>query len=282
MSWWLVNLSLCLQLHHYSYHIPTAQPPTVRNLSGTPCHRPQGAAPQMCWSYVPCIGFSIPKYLVRTPKLFHLSYHVIPIFDGIVSDQAVVVVVVLFVVAIIVVRCFRQVFEVICSQVPGAWKVWMMIPSLKWNFCLWMYWRNVSVTSLWLQYFWWAFTMGNLNGWGIEVSRQGPPWILLGPGLVNPKGPAKSEALKHLQKLALTGSQTRLPTSWGRTFKSTRSHSWDFLVVACLNHWRTTSFKMICLKVGVFPPKRRSVCQSIGCLMQEWTHMWKEALTIVT
>lgn len=65
-------------------------------------------------------------------------------------------------------------------------------------------------------------------------------------------------------------------------FKSTRSHSWDFLVVACLNHRRTSSFKMICLKVGVFPPKRRSVCQFIGCLMQEWTHMWKEALTIVT
>lgn len=46
----------------------------------------------------------------------------IPIFDGIVSDQAVVVVVVLFVVAIIV-RCFRQVLEVICREVPGAWKV---------------------------------------------------------------------------------------------------------------------------------------------------------------
>lgn len=43
----------------------------------------------------------------------------IPIFDGIVSDQAVVVVVVLFVVAIIV-RCFRQVLEVICREVPGA------------------------------------------------------------------------------------------------------------------------------------------------------------------
>ena len=78
----------------------------------------------MCTLKLPAMHwFFTSKVFGEKAQTFHLSYHVIPIFDGIVSDQAVVVVVVLFVVAIIVVRCFRQVLEVICCQVPGGWKV---------------------------------------------------------------------------------------------------------------------------------------------------------------
>ena len=111
-----------------------------------------------------------------------------------VSDQAVVVVVVLFVVAIIVVRCFRQVLEVICCQVPGA--RWLeslnddSFPKVN-HFCLWMYWRNLSVTGLWLQNFWWAFTMGNLNGFGAWSQLTGTTIDSFGAWLSESQGPGK-------------------------------------------------------------------------------------------
>lgn len=88
-SWWLVNLSLCLQLHH-SYHIPTA----LSNRFNCQAPHVIGLKVQRCrWlprRYVRCTRFSIPKYWWESPNFFTchtMSYDVIPIFDGIVIDQ---------------------------------------------------------------------------------------------------------------------------------------------------------------------------------------------------